>query len=248
MSHYDYPYILGRTWNLLFPRKPVPPPPAIQPRDHAIRALLDYLSLVEWRHEGREPGSTVGFTIPRSRMHEEKVDDNTTAEFPYLCVDPKRGTWQDEAPPLGPPIVWENTYDGESVLVEFGLYKETFNLEVWASSPVMRRAVLAGMDVAFAPTGDFAGMSFTLPNYFGVWCWFGLESTTRFDDANLASRRRYGVCEVELWVPMVQRVPIGYFQPRVRLKVNNPDADANTARADWDTSIEIENANAEAEE
>ena len=239
MSHYDYQHFLGRTWNLLFPHRPVPPMPTMQPRDHALRALFDYLSLVEWRHEGPRGGPPVGFSIPRNRMYEEKVDDNTTAEFPYLAADPKPGSWQDESPPLGPPIVWENTYDSEGVLVELGTYKETFDLQVWTSNAVMRRAILAGMDVAFAPTGDFAGMRLQLSNYFGTWAWFGLNGTTRFDDANLASRRRYGVCEVEMWVPMLIKVPIGFFEPRVLVTVDNPEVDADTPRVLWDTAVEV---------
>lgn len=238
MSHYDYANMLGRTWNLLWPRKPVPPMPAVQPRDHAIRALFDYLAMVEWRHEG-PGGATVAFTIPRAHMLEEKADDMRTLELPFLVVDPKRGSQVEDKPPLGPPIVWENTYDGENVLIEIGLYRETFNLEVWASTPVARRAILAGMDIAFAPTGDFGGMSFTLPSYHGVWCWFGLNSTTRYDDAQVSSRRRYGVCEVELWVPLVHMVPIGFFKPRTMVHVDNPDANASTDRSLWDTSIEL---------
>lgn len=224
MSHLDYQNLLGRTWDKLFPKLPLPGVPSAQPRDYALRVLFDYLAMVEWRHEGTNPTSNpVSFSIPRTRMFEEKPDDNTTKQVPCMVVDAKRGSHADDKPPLGPPIVHENTYDGKSVLIEIGLYKETFNLEVWASSAVVRRAILAGMDVAFAPTGDFAGMSFIMPDYYNVWCWFGLQSTTRYDDAQLASRRRYGVCEVELWVPLVHRVPVGFFQPRVKVEVDNPD-------------------------
>ena len=236
MSQWDYANLLGWAWGRLWPKKTIPPMPAIQPRDHAIRALFDYLAMVEWRREGATPGSTVPFTIPRESMLEEKADDMTTLKLPCLVVDPKPGSQAEDKPPLGPPIVWENTFDGTNVLVEIGLYRETFNLEVWASSPAVRRAILAGMDVAFAPTGDFAGMSFTLPDYYGVWCWFGLNRTTRFDDAQVSSRRRYGVCEVDLWVPLVMSVPMGFFNPRVLVKVNNPDA---TEREWADVCLEL---------
>lgn len=214
--------------------------PAEQPRDYAIRCLFDYLAMVEWRHVGTSGGPPVGFTIPRANMHEEKVDDNTTMELPSLVVDAKRGSQVDDSPPLGPAVVCEDTFDGNDVLVEVGLYKEIFNLEVWAASTVKRKAILAGLDIAFAPVAEYAGLSLTIPDYYGIWCWFSLNSTTRYDDAQLGSRRRVGICEVELWVPLVFKVPIGFFNPRTLIKVNNPDADSTTPRELWDICPELD--------
>ena len=225
MSHYDFANLLGNVWGKLFPQPAYPPVPAAQVRDHAIRTLFDYLSMVEWRHEVKDGKSAASFTIDRARMYPEKPDDNIDAKFDSFVVEAGRGTTQDDDPPLGPPVVWEETFAKDLVLVEIGMYRETFKLEVWSSNLVHRRAVVAGMDAAFAPSGDFNGLYLKLPTYYNLWAWFSLESTTRFDDIQRESRRRYAVCEIELWAPAVIQVPIGYADYRYLTRVNTPDSE-----------------------
>lgn len=217
MHYTDFPQLLGRVWSQLFPRKEFPGLPDRAPRDYAIEALFDYLALVEWRHTG-EGGRTVGFTVPREQMLEERPDDSTAGKLPSFVIDAQRGSHVDKEPPLGPPVVFENTYDGETVLVEVGTYIETFKLEVWTASAITRRAILAGMDLVFSPTGDQYGLELELPRYHGAVAWFGFNSTARVEN-ELVSRRRLGVCEVELWVPVLQRVPMGLLSPRLILEV-----------------------------
>ena len=218
MSYLDYANLLGWNWNKLLPRKPLPGMPPAAPRDHAIRALFDYLSLVVWRYETGDVSTE--FTIDRNMMFEERPDDNTTMKLPCLVVDPQRGTHVDEKPILGPPAVHENRFDGKTALVEIGIYKETMHLEVWAASPTVRRAIVAGLDVALAPVASTWGLLLKLPNYFNSWAWFGLSATARLDDVQRESRRRYAVCEVDLWVPVLHQVPAGIFQPRVLSRID----------------------------
>lgn len=217
MHFTDFPQLLGRVWSAMFPRKEFPPLPDRQPRDHAIDALFDYLSLVEWRYTG-EGGRTNGFTVPREQMFDDRPDDATGGKLPSFVIAAQKGSHQDQAPPLGPPVVFENTYDGDTVLVEIGTYIEVFRLEVWTASSVTRRAILAGLDLVMSPTGDQYGLELELPNYHGAVAWFGLNSTTRIEN-ELVNRRRMAECEIELWVPVLQRVPAGLLTPRLIVEV-----------------------------
>jgi len=208
------------------------PLPSLDARTNALLVLRQYMSLLDFGRVGDAGGSPKVFRVPAQDIYEEQPDDPAKLRFPSLAFVAAQGDHEEFG--LGPPRFLEDTvdkYGRGTVLVYTSDYVEQLVLEVWASHKAERRALVAGLQLAFrCYDGSYATM-FSLPGYYGQIARVWLETTRYVDDPDVVRGRRRAQLSLWLVVPEVQLVRYVPLRPQFDVEVFDGPTVASLATA-----------------
>jgi hypothetical protein len=214
--------VVGFLWGDVRPERVPPPNDELDARLHAVHALFDYLSKIEFALDEDGDGKTRAFRIKREQFLDEWPDDMKSLIFPSVTALPgemvltPRGLTND---------LDETTTDkfgkGTCVL-PLHEHQEKIVLDVFATTRFQRAAVVAGFERAFDASEQMSGIRLPLPRYFGQQARFTLERVDMVDDADSARRRRQAKLTVRMEVDVCRLVDVVTFEPRARVTVEPP--------------------------
>lgn len=213
--------LVGTPWGSVFPPRQPIPFTAESARTHALRALRAYVNeLTFYRAMG--PGvPPAPFQIAKDRFLLEWPDSPEQELFPRIVVMPG----PMEVSPLGigglsPDEDTRDVFGPGTVVLPQHEHVERVTLQVHASTKSMRRAVAAGLEVAFSPTEERAGILFTLPEYFGQTARFTYAMRSHNDTEDNARKRRMMDVQLDLQVNVVRLVRYASLDPRVEVSAS----------------------------
>jgi hypothetical protein len=189
-------------------------------RTTAMYALRDYICALVFFRAGSVNGGPVSFQIdPAKGFQVEQPDDNKDLVFPSMAVVSGEG----EANPTGlTPYLDEASKDvfgKDSILQVHHEHTEVFQLDIWATFRAERRALLAGLQIAFNPTEERAGLLLKLDRYYDQTARFTLLRSAPIDGPDTMKNRRQAVATISLEVNVVQLVHYRTLQPYAVLDV-----------------------------
>ena len=186
--------------------------PDVDAREYALRRLADFIAALVFRRTGQH--RSIGFRMPRERIHVYRADDEVDAKLPAIAIQAGEG---DTATFMGSPEYLEDTvdlYGVGKVLVLLGEYVEIVTIDAKTANHAVRRALIAGLEVALLASGATPGLRLSLPAYYDRVAAFTLQAGTQYPDSDDDVRgRRTGQLRVELRVPKVLLVPYRRFLP-----------------------------------
>ena len=214
---------LGDRYGEVWPLGAPIPPSSVDGRTAALRVLQRYISeLTFWRPGAEGGGAPIAFTIPKENFHIEMPDYNTPVEMPSIGVVPGKGEYL----PVGfGPMLEEETADvfakGTTLLRQYE-YQEVIILEGWCSKRPERRALLAGLDVAFMPSEGIGGLRLLVPEYYRQTVCFTALTRNIPDSPESADNRRIAQVELEMRFNVVQLVHTNTLEPYATLILKEP--------------------------
>ncbi len=202
--------------------------PDTDARAIGIARLLEFFARLRFTRyvgPGLEPQP---YNIPKESLLDEQPPDIVKLLMPAISVLPTIGTTSSGG--LGPATIDDDTIDKfgpGTALLDKGTYTEILNLEVWASSKIERRSIVAGVTAALTCSEDSYGMRLTLPDYFGLIADYTLQesggSSQYVDDPDVIRNRRRAMIFVEMRVPVAQLVRATRMKPRIQVDAIAPN-------------------------
>ena len=181
--------VFGGLSDQVFTGAPPIPAKSAEGRTEALETLFDYLCEITFYRSAGRGKPPIPFQLNRAECYTEWPENMVDLTFPSIGVVPS----EPELRPIGlAPVIDETTKD------QFGIgtvvwrlwdYKEVLQLEVWASSPPERRALVEGLQQAFSPSENVSNLRLMLPTYFNQRASYTLTATTRVDDSAVKNRR-----------------------------------------------------------
>jgi hypothetical protein len=197
--------LVGTPFGNVYPPKPPPPrsAQALDARTAAYRVLREYLSGIIFYL----PPQNLQFQVHEDNFHLEAQDWNTERKYPAMAI---AGSVSAEYEGVGlRPFLLEETQD----LIAYGTvlqwhcdYIETFKLEVNASQEPALRALRAGLETAFNPVEERAGIQLTVPAYFGAPAEFVLQRAENLAETDAGKGRRQCNFLIDLHMPVLSLV------------------------------------------
>lgn len=185
-------------------------------RTALTRGLAEYLAQVQVEMPG---GRRVAFR----RVFESHAEPEDVAEFPSASVVAGVGTYH--------PIRFTPGAAGKDRLPEpdgrYLLQSSEFRLEmaveVWATDPKERQALVAAVEDAMVPVDWLYGARLELPHYFGARADYQLVSMSYADDeAELMRRHRRAVFAVAASLPVLRLASFPGARIRAVAEVEEP--------------------------
>lgn len=212
--------LLGHWFGEVYPERREGALPPTTARDHALRRLREFFSLLVFSRKGTDAEHPISFRVPIERVFTEQPDNIPDLSFPALGFIPSRGIHSSYG--LGPADFLEDSFDaygpGTALLLQ-GEYSETFQVETWATHPAERLALQAGVQGALRVSQRSQALTLTLPGYYDRVATFRLDESQNFDDPDLVRNRRRGQLQVMLVVPEVLLVDAVTLRPAARVQV-----------------------------
>lgn len=197
--------------------------PAGEVRQVALEALRDYLAAVDVHF----PNGRVGQIAKDDIFVTASDDHGGGSELALPALGMAGGAAEDELLHLGPPDVDDDTWGiagPGTALAWTGDYRERVTIEVWASDPEERSAVVQALRRAFRPADGMGTLVLELAKYFDVLARFTLAGSQVVDDQDAARNRRRVLLQVDVEAAVVELVGAAKLQPRVRAEVEQgPD-------------------------
>jgi hypothetical protein len=216
--------VAGTLVGTVEPVRPRPRLPAEEAREHALKALATFLSLVTFQRTNGAGQVTQGLRIPRDRIFTHQPDDPEEAQLPSIAFIPAEGI--EEYYGLGPSEPIEGTEDEwgmGTVLYRACDYVETFTIEVYCAKHAIRVALRAGIQSVFRMLEESSALRLRLPDYYNQVASFSLEGGNLSDELEGVRNRRRGQLMVQLQVREVFLANYVQLSPIVEL--GGPDAE-----------------------
>lgn len=196
--------------------------PTQDARSAALDRLKHFVSLLRFFRKGDRGGPPVEFRVPFENVLEEWPDAEKDLRLPAVAF--LAGPGIEEAVGLGAPLPCEESvgrYGPGTVLEQTDVYVEQLGVEAWAHSKAERRALLAGLKLAFRSAPGSTAIRMRLPAYYDQIATFMLDETVYSDDPDVIKGRRRGILRVTMSVPEVRLVR--YLDLRVAVSVEVAD-------------------------
>lgn len=214
----------GLPHGTVYPGPPGPPLQDVDAREHALRTLATFMSLLRFQRTGNEGGPPIPFRIKLDRINVYQPDDvDNHPAAPCIGILPGRVVHEPYG--LGPPAVIEGTmdvYGVGTVLVRRSDHIETVGIEVVTAKHAELRGVLAGLKEALQAGDDSGALRLRCPNYFDRVACFRLDESEQIDDEAAALNRRRGHLFVLLQVEEVSLVRYRKMNVRAEVDVIGP--------------------------
>lgn len=220
-------FLLGNPFGEVFPVRPNPPPLVFDGRTAALRLLRTYITNLTFYRRGNVNGPPVAFTLKTNQFQIEPPDSPTDMVLPSIAVLPGKAIYDNIG--LTSYIEEEtlNLYSQGTVLQWQSEYMETIQLEITTATKAERRAMMAGLEIAFSPTEQMAGLRFFMPEYFGEPVMFMLNGRQLREDEQSTKKRRVATMEFEMRFNVVALVNAVSLQPTIKV---NTDLDQDTGQ------------------
>jgi hypothetical protein len=195
-------------WGEIFPPRANPPPLSVDGRTVALRALRDYVTALTFYRSGGMGKPVIPFRIAPENFHIELPDNPQDTKLPSVVIMGSRADYD---------VIGLVSYIEEGTLNKFAPgtavqwqmeHVETINVEIWASAKAERRAILAGLEVAFTPYEQMSGIRFILPDYFNELVCFTIMRREIFDEPDAARNRRRAQIELQMRFNVVTLVNV----------------------------------------
>jgi hypothetical protein len=202
------PLVQGTPWGEVFPPKPNPANPSLDGRTAALYVLRDYITALVFNRYAGPQAPPIPFTIPPANFYVEWPDSTADMVTPSISVTDDRGDYDV----IGlVSYIEEDTVDvyaPGTVLQWQAEYIETINLEVHASKKAERRAICAGLEIAFSPTEQMSGVRFQMPLYYDELVCFTMMRRENMDTEDSARNRRTAQIELQMRFNIVRLVNV----------------------------------------
>lgn len=217
----------GNVW----PPKANPSSAAEDGRTVGLFLFSTYLSELTFRRKGEKMpdgsnGPPIEFSIPEERIFVEWPDNEEQVELPamvFLSVGPAQydalglNNYVDESTRdkfgKGTVVMWQNEHT------------ENVVLECWCDKKPVRRAIVAGLEVALSPTEQMYGLRFKMKDYFDQSVCFSLQSKELIDDPDASRNRRRVRFTIEMRFNVVALINYVQLTPLMTTKVDyDPEA------------------------
>lgn len=198
-------------------RKPEPnacTTPGQDARAAALEALRDYLAGVDVTY----PNGRTGKVAKEDIFITASDDQGGESDIHLPALGVAGGAGEDELPGLGPPDIDDDTWGiagPGTALAWTGEHRERFTLEVWASDPDERNAVMASLRRALRPSDETGSLVLPLPKYWDQLARFILAGVQVVDDQDAARNRRRVLFLIDLDVAVVELVGAAKMRPKI---------------------------------
>lgn len=206
--------IQGEAFSYVYPPRDKPRLPPTDGRSVALSILRKYLAELIFHlpkdgnisaNEG-EGGVTSSFRICEDSIFTETSDAFQEAALPSVAFTPAKGDYNAIGLGIGYTEETRDLYGEGTVQIWLSEYTETFTMEVWAPTKAMRRALVAGIEIAMTPVEFMYGLRFRMPEYWNETVCFTLTSRTNIDDTEAQKGRWRAHFEVEMRFNVVAQV------------------------------------------
>lgn len=213
--------LFGNPFGEVYPPRRNPPPPIVDGRTHALRILKRYFQELEFVRAGGKDGNGVelppiSFRVPERDIHVEWPDAPEDVHLPAIAfLGEDRGNYDSIGMTSYVEEASRDVYAPGTILVWMSEYQETFVVEVWSQTKAERRSIIAGLEVAFSPLQQMAGIRFKMPDYFDQLVCFELQDKEIVDDDLAVRNRRRARLRVLMRFNVVALVNAEDFTPIV---------------------------------
>lgn len=167
-------------------------------RTAIVRGLCEYLEDMEFSYFGERE-----FRLKKA--FENWAEFEANAEYPCVFVG-DQGDGEYDSSKLTPSVEMTDMDSPNGLyLVNYGEYSQVLTIQLWATDPVERMALMAMMESQLNPLEWKYGVSVVLPHYFNAVCTFELRYC-KYDESREQSMQRYriGLMSVEARVPLLR--------------------------------------------
>lgn len=181
--------------------------PTQDARSAAFDRLKLFVSLLRFFRKGDKGGAPYEFRVPLENVLEEWPDAEKDLKLPSVAFIAGPGIHEPLA--LGPPVICEESvgvFGPNTALEQTGVYREQIGVEAWAHGKAERRALVAGLQLAFTSAPGSYAIRMKLPAYYGQIATFVLDETVYADDPDVVRGRRRASLRVTMTVPEVRLV------------------------------------------
>jgi hypothetical protein len=198
----------GSVWGEVYPPLANPQTLTLDGRTAALHILREYVcDLTFYRYMGKgSPPKPFG--IKPENFYIEWPDSTVDKVSPSITIVHSRADYDV----IGLVSYIEeqtlNVYSPGTVVQWQDEYVETINLEIETSKVSERRSLLGGLETAFSPVEQMAGVRFKMPEYFNQLVCFTLMRREVMDDADSAKNRRKAQLEILMRFNIVKLVNV----------------------------------------
>jgi hypothetical protein len=155
-----------------------------------------------------------------NRVFDSYADPEVQAAFPSALVSSDTpGTYDASRLTPGEPVDRVQAFEGNAIYATSEFVMDMV-IDIWATEPRSRMALVAGMEQALSPTDWMYGLRLDLPFYFGARAGYELQSVQYIDSEESATRRyRRASMVVSGRVPVYRFAAKPLARPRLALDV-----------------------------
>ncbi len=209
------------------PIESITPDPAIpglgiDARTGALSALREYISELTFYKPG-DGKRIVPFQLPIADIHIEQPDGESDMVYPSIVFETGEAGYDmmgyfDESS--------KDLFGKGTVLFVHWERKETITIRVNTQYRAERRAILAGIEFACAPTEEICAFRLLCKDYFNQSCGYILKGSRVGDDAQSANNRRSATLTLHVYINVVQLVHYRdmYVVPETRVSDSDDDS------------------------
>jgi hypothetical protein len=159
-----------------------------------------------------------------NRVFESYADPEVQAAFPSAMVSSDSpGNYDASRLTPGEPVDRVQAAEGNA-LISTSEFVLDMVIDIWATEPRSRMALVAGMEQALSPVDWMYGLRLDLPFYFGARAGYELQSVQYIDSEESATRRyRRASMVVSGRVPVYRFAAKPLARPRFTLDVTAPE-------------------------
>ncbi len=235
--------LYGNPFGEVYPPRDNPPPPVADGRTEALRILKKYFQeLTFYRAGGQDAAGIelppIAFKIPERDLHIEWPDGPEDVHLPAVAfLSEDRADYDSIGLTSYVDEATRDVYAPNTVIIQMAEYQENFVVELWTATKAERRAILSGLEVAFFPLQQMAGIRFQMPAYFGQLVCFQLQDREMIEDDLAIRNRRRAKLRVEMRFNVVALVNATDFTAIVTADV---DGESETGVAEVVAEIPVQ--------
>jgi hypothetical protein len=223
--------IVGNPFGEVDPPRPRPMGLSTDGRTAAFRVLRRYISELDF-YRSMGPGrSPERFRIAEEAFQIEWPDNEVALLMPSLSVTAAAATYDT----IGLNAYLEpdslDVWAPGTMLQQQSEYKETFQLQIWASKRSERRSLFAGLESQLTPTEQMYGLRLRMADYYNQTVCFTLQGRMVTDSEESARDRRTGYLEIEMRFNVVSLVNVTDLTTTVVVEDIGPEVQIDVAVA-----------------
>lgn len=222
--------LFGNPFGEVYPPRDNPAPPVADGRTTALRILKKYFQeLTFYRAGGKDAAGhelpPIAFQFPERDIHVEWPDDAENIHLPAVAfLSEDRAEYDSIGLTSYVDEATRDVYGPGTIIIQMAEYQEKFVVEIWTATKAERRAILSGLEIAFFPLQQMAGIRFQMSDYFGQLVCFSLEDREMVEDDLAIRNRRRARLRVEMRFNIVALVNAVDFSPTVAISNELPES------------------------